>query len=190
MLAGCPSAEEPPPAVVEVEEEEAPQDAFMAQLQALCGNAYRGEMAVGSAQDTLFADREMVIHVRECREDEVRIPLHVEGDRSRTWIVTRLDDGLRLKHDHRHEDGTEDEITQYGGDTVDEGTAAMQEFHADDFTAELVPAAATNIWTIEVVPGERFSYSLRREAEDRYVRFDFDLSELVIPSPPAPWGHE
>jgi hypothetical protein len=26
-----------------------------------------------------------------------------------------MEEGLQLKHDHRHEDGTPDEVTMYGG---------------------------------------------------------------------------
>ena len=48
------------------------------------------------------------MHVRECSEDAIRIPFHVGEDRSRTWVVTRTANGLRLKHDHRHEDGSEE----------------------------------------------------------------------------------
>jgi hypothetical protein len=66
------------------------------------------------------------MHVRRCEEDEIQIPLHVGENRSRTWIITRTDTGLRLKHDHRHPDGSEEEQTQYGGDTEDSGTATEQ----------------------------------------------------------------
>ena len=127
------------------------------------------------------------MHVRSCDMAEIRIPFHVGEDRSRTWVLTPTATGLRLKHDHRHEDGTEDEVTQYGGDATGRGTASSQDFPADPFTAELVPAAATNVWTIEVVPGERFVYALRREGTDRRFRAEFDLSSPVA-APPPPWG--
>jgi hypothetical protein len=96
---------------------------------------------------------------------------------------------MRLKHDHRHEDGTEDEVTRYGGDTADFGTATRQSFPADAFTAELVPAAATNVWTVELIPGELFAYQLRRERTDRRFRVEFDLSQPTD-VPAAPWGSD
>jgi len=164
------------------------QEAFWSALREHCGQAFQGSLAAGNASDTAFAGKPMVMHVRQCEDDEIRIPFHVGEDRSRTWIVTRTADGLRLKHDHRHEDGSEDEVTQYGGDTRGEGTTASQEFFADEHTAALIPAAATNIWTMEVVPGERFAYALRREGTDRRFRVEFDLTTPVA-APPAPWGY-
>ena len=164
------------------------QDAFWASLQRLCGNAYAGRLVEGSQADSAFRRSELVMHVRQCSDREIRIPFHAGENRSRTWIVTRTADGLRLKHDHRHQDGSEDAITQYGGDTRGPGTAARQEFYADAHTAALIPAAATNVWTMEVVPGERFAYALRREGTDRRFRVEFDLTRPV-PAPPAPWGH-
>jgi hypothetical protein len=165
-----------------------PQSIFWANLQSLCGRAYEGRLADVTPGDTVFPGRTLVMHVRQCSENEVRVPFHVGNDHSRTWIITRIDGGLRLKHDHRHEDGSEDEITQYGGDTQDAGTAQRQEFHADAHTIELIPAAATNIWTKEIVPGSLYVYALRREGTERRVRVEFDLTREVD-TPPTPWGH-
>jgi hypothetical protein len=167
-----------------------PEDGFWKSLQQLCGQAFVGQLVEGTAPgDAAFREQRIVMHVRSCSPDEIRIPLHVGSDRSRTWVLTRTAKGLRLKHDHRHEDGAEDEITQYGGDTAGAGTAERQEFPADAFTAQLLPAARTNIWTVEVRPGKLFSYGLRREAENRRFRIEFDLTQPV-PPPPAPWGSE
>jgi hypothetical protein len=167
-----------------------PTEEFWARLCALRGQAFEGRMVEGSAAaDAAFGQQRLVMHVRECGPDVIKIPFHVGENRSRTWVITRTATGLRLKHDHRHEDGSEDAVTQYGGDTAEPGTAAQQEFPADAFTAGLIPAAATNIWTMIVKPGEIFSYGLRREAEHRRFRVEFDLTKPVEP-PPAPWGHE
>jgi hypothetical protein len=165
-----------------------PQQSFWTHLQSLCGQAFRGTLTEGSApSDEPFRQLELVMHLRECSESTIRIPFHAGADRSRTWVLTRTPQGLRLKHDHRHEDGSEDRVTQYGGDTRDPGTAQRQDFHADAHTAALIPTAATNTWTMEVVPGERFAYALRREG--RRFRVEFDLARPVAP-PPPPWGAE
>jgi hypothetical protein len=181
VLAGCGASMGAPAAASE-------QDAFWASLRRLCGNAYAGQLVEGSAADSSFRQNTLLMHVRQCSDTEIRIPFHLGENRSRTWIVTRTDAGLRLKHDHRHEDGSEDRVTQYGGDTRDAGTAARQEFWADAHTATLIPAAATNVWTMEVIPGQRFAYALRREGTDRRFRVEFDLTR-PIPAPPAPWGY-
>jgi hypothetical protein len=136
------------------------------------------------------------MHVRGCSASRIEIPFHVGGqgsdggwDRSRTWIVTRTATGLRLKHDHRHADGSADTLTMYGGDTADQGTAAYQAFPVDAesialFTANDRRVSTTNIWAVEVKP-DRFAYELRRA--NRHFRVEFDLTRPV-PAPPAPWG--
>lgn len=143
------------------------QTVFWNSLQALCGNAYAGGLAAGAARDSSFERSALVMHVRECSDSEIRIPFRVGDDRSRTWDITRTPDGLRLKHDHRLADGSEDEVTQYGGDTRDTGTVEWQEFAADAQTAQLLPASAANVWTVEIVTGQLFAYALRREGTDR-----------------------
>ncbi len=164
-----------------------PQDVFWAELNAMCGNAYHGRVVQSEPPDDAMSQATLTMHVRECSESEIRVPFHVGDDRSRTWVFTRTVNGLRLKHDHRHEDGSEDEVTQYGGNTPAAGTAQVQEFAADEHTATLIPAAATNVWTVEVHPGSTFVYSLRREGTERRFRAEFEIG-VPVDIPPPPWG--
>jgi hypothetical protein len=169
-----------------------PQDSFLANLKTLCGKAYAGTLVSDDPQDDGFAREMITMHVRDCEADIVRIPLHVGDNRSRTWIITRTDTGLRLKHDHRHEDGSEDVVTQYGGDTNKKGSAKRQEFPADAFSKELferegLAVSIDNIWAMEVAPGKVFAYELRRP--NRFFRIEFDLTNPVTLPPPA-WGYE
>jgi N-acyl-D-amino-acid deacylase len=172
-----------------------PGDQLWNALASMCGKAFEGKMVEGTEPgDKDMAGQRMVMHVRGCTADELRIPFFVGDNRSRTWVITRTPAGLRLKHDHRHEDGSEDKVTQYGGDSRGTSSYDLQstadglslDFHADDYTAKLLPASASNIWTIAVAPGETFSYALRRETSGRRFRVEFDLTKPV-PAPPAPW---
>ena len=165
----------------------AEQDTFWESLSAICGKAFEGRVIEAPAGDTTFAGARLVMHVRECSDGVIRIPFHVGENRSRTWVISRSAAGLRLKHDHRHEDGSEDKQTQYGGDTAAPGTATRQEFPADSFTATLLPVAKTNVWAVEVHPGRTFAYALRREGSDRRFRIEFDLAKPIA-APPPPWG--
>jgi hypothetical protein len=162
-------------------------DAFLDALRAHCGKAYEGHLIDPQPVDSAIAGQRLVMHVRSCG-DTVRIPFHVGEDRSRTWVLTRTATGVRLKHDHRHEDGTEDRVTQYGGDSRSGGGADRMEFPVDDFTKALIPYASTNVWTVEIT-ARHFIYQLHREGSDRRFRVEFDLSRSVTP-PPAPWGYE
>jgi len=133
------------------------------------------------------------MHVADCAGDRVRIPLHVGADRSRTWLITRTPAGLRLKHDHRHEDGSPDTLTDYGGDTAGPGSAARQQFPADAESIALFrrtgrEVSVTNVWALEVTP-TRFAYELRRPPgpNARFFRVEFDLTRPV-PTPPLAWG--
>lgn len=169
-----------------------PQDQFFANLSALCGQSFEGRVVTTEAADSQFAGQRLVMQVRECSANEIRVPFHVGEDRSRTWVITRTGEGLRLKHDHRHEDGSEDVLTQYGGDTSDAGTAERQEFPADQhsrdlFVANNIPQSVTNVWAVEVHPGQTYVYELRRP--NRHFRVEFDLTRPVS-APPAPWGSE
>jgi hypothetical protein len=160
----------------------APQDAFMANLNALCGQRFEGRVVTTDAADADFASQRLMMHVRNCSTEEVRIPFRVGDDRSRTWVVTRTDAGLRLKHDHRHDDGSTHVLHWYGGDTANAGTAERQEFPVDAesialFNANDASVSTTNAWAMEVHPARMFAYELRRA--NRHFRVEFDLTQPV-----------
>ncbi|WP_372707120.1 hypothetical protein [Brevundimonas sp.] len=160
-----------------------PQDVFMARLNALCGQRFEGRVVTSDPADAGFASSRLLMHVRDCAANEVRIPFWVGEDHSRTWVITRTSKGVRLKHDHRHTDGTEDALSQYGGDTADHGTARRQAFPVDQFSMAMFSrqdraVSNTNVWAVEVEPGEVFAYELRRP-EGRFFRVEFDLARPV-----------
>ncbi|SKB74821.1 hypothetical protein [Daejeonella lutea] len=107
--------------------------------------------------------------------NEIRMPFIVGENRSRTWVLRKTPDGLELKHDHRHEDGKPDTITNYGG-TADKilSSDLTQYFPADKFTAALIPAAAGNRWTLQFsADKKKFFYILER---DNILRFKAEFS--------------
>ena len=166
-------------------------DAFFEAVSALCGRAFTGSVTIDNAQSSAFANEKLVMHVRRCDERQLQIPFHVGQDSSRTWLITKTGSGLSLKHDHRHSDGTEDTLTQYGGHTIDAGWAQAQSFPADQYSKELfvenaIPQSVGNTWQMYMYP-DRFTYRLIRQG--REFRVDFDLTNPVD-APAAPWGYE
>ncbi len=168
-----------------------PDDEFWDRLSLLCGKAFEGEIVSTDAADDDWRAQRVVMHVRDCSESEIRIPLAVGGDRSRTWVLSRNAEGLALHHVHLHEDGTEDPVTGYGGAASENSSGSRQNFPADDATKALfdregIPVSKANTWAIEVRPSHSlFAYELERP--ERFFRVEFDTSAPVDPPPPH-WG--
>jgi hypothetical protein len=158
---------------------------FWATLKKHCGHAYEGQLSEGPGNDA-FAGKKLVMHIRACDDNTIRIPFFVGDDKSRTWVLTLEDQRITLKHDHRHEDGSEDKVTQYGGTASNAGLPTIQVFPADVQTTSIIPAAATNVWWI-TIDETSFSYNLRRIGSDRLFTVKFDLTREVD-KPVAPWG--
>lgn len=155
--------------------------AFFARLCDLQGAAFVGLTVFTSLEDDPFADARLIMFVESCDESTIRVPFRVGDDASRTWIITLGDDGsLQLKHDHRDDDGTPHDLTNYGGVATDDGSNPhRQRFPADDETVAMLPAAATNVWTLEFVPDRAvFVYDLQRHGAPRF-RAEFDLTTPV-----------
>lgn len=147
--------------------------AFYNNLTQMCGSKFVGESTYPEDPNHDFAGKELVATIKGCGPGFVSIPFQVGEDKSRTWIIYKTDNGLRLRHDHRHEDGTPDEETLYGGYSApykgETPTQYKQFFHADDYTAELIPAAESNVWMLEYNPDtQEMTYYLERHQEPRY----------------------
>ena len=120
-----------------------PQSEFWSALQALCGQSFKGEITLNTSTHKLAETLE--IKVQKCSPERIEIPFAIGDDRSRTWILTRTQSGLRLKHEHRLPDGRLDEVTDYGGDTSDQGQTNRQTFVVDEYTRELVQGTDQNL---------------------------------------------
>lgn len=160
----------------------AQQDQFFANLTALCGQKFVGQVVTPDPADADFRAQRLLMHVRDCSDEEIRVPFWVGDDRTRTWVFTRTAEGLTLKHDHRDPEGNPVGLHWYGGDTTTAGTATRQEFPVDDFSIELFNAgnaavSTTNVWAVEVNPGESYVYELARP--NRLLRVSFDLTKPV-----------
>jgi hypothetical protein len=86
------------------------RDQFMATLQSMCGQRFEGGLTYAIDPKNDFAGKKMSTEII-CTSTDVRMPVLVGEDRSRTWIFTRTAAGLDLRHDHRHSDGTPDAVT-------------------------------------------------------------------------------
>jgi len=166
-------------------------DAFFNAIKQHCGKAFAGKIVVDNFGGDAFANKPLIMHVRQCNDKELQVPFHVGEDSSRTWIITKTGSGLSLKHDHRHQDGSYDIQTMYGGHTLNAGWDQVQSFPADQYSKELfiqqgIPQSAGNTWQMYIYP-EKFSYRLVRQG--REFRVDFDLTK-EIQTPKAPWGYK
>ncbi|RUO20270.1 hypothetical protein [Aliidiomarina haloalkalitolerans] len=170
----------------------APHTEFFQELASLCGKAFAGTRVVERpGRDLLVGNEQLRVHFRECTDNQVFAPFHIERpehgdwDRSRTWIYTHYDDHLTLSHDHREADGKESDDTGYGGATVTPGSANQQLFIFTERTGEQGEVLG---WRIELEPGKRYSYGTMADGDWTW-RVDFDLSQEVD-IPPAPWGYD
>lgn len=165
---------------------QAQEQTIWERLQAHCGEAFEGELVTPKKEDG-FSGKELVMHIRSCSDSVIYIPFFVGDDKSRTWVLRKQDIGYSLHHDHRHEDGTPEEQTMYGGFMSNEGNPDIYMFPSDQYTCELLPFACANVWWI-TMDDDSFTYNLRRVGTERVFTVKFDLNKKVK-NPPRAWGH-
>lgn len=148
--------------------------------------AFQGQLVTDPVDG--FSGKNLVMHVLSCDDNRILVPFNVGENRSRTWIFTKKNNRIELKHDHRMEDGSDDEITMYGGTSTNAGTANMQLFPADQETQDNIPYAFSNVWWV-TVNDSVYSYNLRRIGRSSVFTVEFDLTQEVVTPEPS-WGWE
>ncbi|WP_141691549.1 hypothetical protein [Rhodohalobacter halophilus] len=152
---------------------ETPQEQFYANLASLCGETFEGESTFPDDPDHDLVNTVLKATVKTCTDERIEVDFIRDGNTwHATWILEMREDGLHLYHDHigekEYPEG-EEPLTGYGGYADDRGTEFMQYFPADDYTAEILPEAATNVWMMEYDPqAETFVYALERHEQPRF----------------------
>lgn len=153
------------------------EQAFLANLASLCGNSFSGKETYMQPGRESWAQKKFVMHVTVCDDDKVHIPFHLDEDRSRTWMFLAEGEGLRFRHDHRHEDGTPEDQTLYGGYADGSGTEFIQRFPADDYTKTLLNDTLGRQWNIILAEDlSTMAYQLEYQGEVVFAA-EFDLTK-------------
>ena len=156
------------------------QDIFFERFMALEGKRFQGTQVFISPNMESWDGFEIVMHVREFHPDVVYMPLRVGVNTSRTWALYRDNNNrLRFRHDHRHADGTPENLSLYGGFHTTGGNAFTQVFPADEYTCNMAPAICDNEWTLSFNEDlSAFSYILNKAGE-KVFQLDFDLTSVT-----------
>jgi hypothetical protein len=149
--------------------------AFFDNLSQLCGETLEGDGVFPDDPDHPLVDTGLRNHVSECDENRIRIELYRDGGEywHGAWVLEKREGGLHLFHDHLGDVRTEADLDGashgYGGYANHEGTPTRQYFAADEITADMLPAAATNVWMMEMdLEAGTFVYYLERNNEPRF----------------------
>ncbi len=171
---------------------ESNQDKFFNQIKALCGKAFSGGIVQDTSNSMAYRGKKFILHIRDCSDTQIKMPLHIDDNSSRILILTKRDTksgvSIKLQHDHRHQDGTSDDLTLYGGSTTDSGTVHIQDFPESAESIELTKAHAPtrtwpSVWSIHL-SSDDIVYQVVRPG--RTIQTKFKLSNTVA-NPPKAW---
>lgn len=152
------------------------EKAFLNNLASLCGKSFQGRQVYMQPGRESWADKSLVMHVSVCEDTHVHIPFHIDEDQSRTWMFMVDEGKLRFRHDHRHEDGTPEDQTLYGGFSDGSGDAFKQYFPADEYTQTLLTDTLSRQWNVLLNDDlSKFTYQLQYKGEIVFIA-EFDLT--------------
>jgi hypothetical protein len=127
----------------------ADQRAFFENLRSLCGQTFGGRTILAPVTDRVFEPARLYMEVKDCGADVIRIPFIVGDDDSRTWIFHMRAEGLTFFHQHLRPDGSEYEVSGFGGHATEDGSPVFQSFPDFWATAD-TPLAERRVWRLRL----------------------------------------
>ncbi len=153
------------------------EKAFLKNLASLCGQSFLGKQIYSKDGRDSWAEKRLVMYVTVCEEDKVYIPFHVDENKSRTWMFLNENGKLRFRHDHRHEDGTPEDLTLYGGYSDGKGSDLVQCFPWDEYTESILTDGNKRQWNVFLNDDlSTFTYELYVN-EELVFAAEFDLTK-------------
>lgn len=162
---------------------ELPLQQFQSHLQSLCGHSFTGQVTSTDPQDENWRKETLTLGHVTCPDNLTTVlPLAVGADKTRIWTLRLEDDGHRLdfRHAHTLKDGSPDPVTGYGGVATSELSSPLRavfpvdEFSKNNFAENGLEPSMTNVWAIDIIPGEKMIYSLNREGRNFVAEFNLN----------------
>jgi hypothetical protein len=147
-----------------------PQRAFFEEIAARCGDEYPGRAVIAPETDDTFRPAFLAMRIESCTEEEIRIPFIVDGDESRTWVLTMDGGDLVFTHEHMLEGDTLSSNSGWGGRAAaGTGAAHFQHFPDHRWDPATVPEERRSHWRMRVDPDHgQFVYYLDRGTTPAY----------------------
>ena len=163
------------------------QDIFFDSIRAHCGNAFSGSVE-DSSNSTAYNGRKFVLHIRDCSDSQIKMPLHIDDNSSRILVLSKTDGGIQLQHDHRHADGSSEALTLYGGDSSADSTDKVTHFPESAESIAITKAHAPtrtypSVWSI-ILGADDITYQVVRPG--RTIKSKFKFADQVD-HPPMAW---
>jgi uncharacterized protein (DUF885 family) len=163
------------------------QDIFFDSIKAQCGNAFSGSVE-DSSNSAAYNGRKFVLHIRDCSDTQIKMPLHIDDNSSRILVLTKSDGSIKLQHDHRHADGSSDALTLYGGYSSADSTGSVTNFPESAESIAITKAHAPtrtypSVWSI-ILSSEDITYQVVRPG--RTIKTKFKFTDTVA-HPPKAW---
>jgi hypothetical protein len=155
-----------------------PQRDFFDSLRARCGDEYPGRAITAPASDDTFRPAFLGMRIDSCTADQIRISFLVDGDESRTWVLTMEGGDLVFTHEHRLDGDTLSSNSGWGGRAVaGTGTATFQHFPDHRWEPGQTPAENRSHWRMRLDADRgQFVYYLDRGIRPAY-RLVFHLGQ-------------
>jgi len=119
------------------------------------------------------------LEVAQCNQKEIRMPIYINEKIYRTLILSQDQSNYILRHENKRSDGTQAEISMYGGQTDGKKDAFLLLFPADGYSRQLLGAELNYAWSLAFTSDKStLSYMIENNGK-LTLQIDFDLSPVA-----------
>lgn len=155
------------------------QHSFFDNLQGLCKKKFAGYIVYPAGKEAPFQGKKIWIEVASCSAKEIRIPINIGEKIYRTLILGRNESGVYLQHENKRPDGSQAEISLYGGKALSHQSPFLLVFPADSYSKQLLGSERNSSWSLSI-SSDKSTLSYIAESDGRLdIQIDFNLSTTL-----------
>jgi hypothetical protein len=124
------------------------ETSFYQQLKQHCGQKLNGEVLYPTGKEAPFRGMPIWLELEKCSDKEIRMPININQKIYRTLILSQDKTNFTLRHENKRADGTQAEISMYGGQTADIKDTYLLLFPADGYSRQLLGAELNYAWSL------------------------------------------
>jgi hypothetical protein len=153
---------------------------FYQQLKMHCGQKLTGVVLYPSGKEAPFQGMPIWLELVACSDKEIRMPIYINQKIYRTLVLSQDKTHYTLRHENKRPDGTQAEISMYGGQTTGKTDNYLLLFPADGYSRQLLGAELNYAWSLGFNSDKStLSYMIENDGK-LTLQIDFDFNQPVV----------
>lgn len=154
-------------------------ESFLENFHHFCKKEFKGSIVYPAGNDAPFKGQLIKVKVIHISPNEIQLPITIGNKIYRILHLKKDANGVWLQHENKKPDGTQAEISLYGGKAINSDKPFLMVFQADAYTKALLGSERNSSWLLAFSNDKQILTYIAQSDGFLDLQLDFDLTTPV-----------